>query len=180
MAHGRAVARELSLLLALLAVALGSLVAAPPSRAEAQGKARYYGRTHPLLPVRLDAHAAMSWDGALGLGGRVDIPVATAAGLRYSPRDELSLSLGGDVTFISFDGSLAVEVYPTLMFQWSLGVSDRFFFYPEVGLVSRIDRHGWDGVSPNLGFGARYYLGRSFGLFGRFGWPFAISAGTMF
>lgn len=176
---GRAVSSRLVRTGALLLThALWMLALAAP--VSAQAPARPYGRADPLLPVRFDAHAAMTWDGWLGLGGRLDIPIATAAGLRYSSRDEVAISLGTDLTFLAFDGESRVTAYPTLTFQWSMGVSDRFYFYPELGLVTRIDRDGWDGVSANLGFGARYYLQRSFGIFGRLGFPFALSGGAMF
>lgn len=160
--------------LALL-IAIGSA-----HRAHAQAASRNFGRTDPLLPVRLDGHAAMTWSGALGLGARVDIPIASAAGLRYSQRDEVSIGLGCDVTFLAFDGSTRVEGYPSLAFQWSIGVSERFYFSSELGLFTRIDGGRWNGLSPNLGFGSRYYLQRSFALFGRLGWPMALSLGTNF
>jgi hypothetical protein len=63
--------------------------------------------------------------------------------------------------------------------QWSLGVSEKFSFYPELGLAGKID-NGWRGVYPNVGFGGRYYLYRSVALLGRVGWPMAISLGATF
>src|SRR4249919_3028097 len=50
---------------------------------------RLYGRNDPLLPVRLDAHVALTWDGNLGVGGRVDFPLISGT-FRYSTRDELA------------------------------------------------------------------------------------------
>jgi hypothetical protein len=178
MREERAFARVLSRALVVLALSLVGF--GVTGHAQAQAAGRTFGRNDPLLPVRLDAHATLSWKGSLGLGGRVDIPIATAAGLRYSQRDEVAIGLGCDVTFLAFDGSTQVAGYPTLVFQWSIGVSDRFYFVSEFGLQTRVDSGSWNGFSPNLGFGARYYLQRSFGLFGRLGWPQALSLGTNF
>lgn len=161
---------------ALVVLALSLLA----GRVQAQSAGRTFGRNDPLLPVRLDAHATLTWKGAMGIGGRLDIPIATASGLRYSQRDEVAIGLGCDVTFVAFDGSTKVEGYPTFVFQWSIGVSERFYFLSELGLLTRIDGGSWNGLSPNLGFGARYYLQRSFGLFGRLGWPHALSLGANF
>lgn len=173
--------RKLRHALAVLALTLCVLLAAlAPATATAQSAERSFGRVDPLLPIRVDSHVVMDWEGALGIGGRADIPLISAPDLRYSDRDEIALSLGCDVTFIALDGESYVQVYPVVAFQWSLGVSERFFFYPELGLTARIDSAGWNGLSPNLGFGARYYLGRSFGIFGRVGWPMALSGGTVF
>lgn len=157
-----------------------ALLAASAAHADRTPGLRSFGRTDPFLPLRLDAHAALDWEGRLGVGGRADVPLLSGAGLRYSTRDELTLSLGCDVVFIAFNGSTDVKTYPNFAFQWSLGVTERWFFYPELGVSTRIDGDGWNGVSANLGFGARYYLQRSFALFGRFGWPIALSAGTTF
>ena len=163
----------------LLVVGVLACVALPRS-ALAQNAARSFGRTDPLMPIRIDGHIASAWDGHLGVGARIDIPIATSAALRYSNRDEVSVSLGADVTFIELSGSTELRAYPTVAFQWSLGVTDRVYFFPEFGLSARVDRDGYAGLAPNLGFGARFYLQRSFGLFARLGWPMALSSGANF
>jgi hypothetical protein len=140
---------------------------------------RPYGRKEPFLPIRLEGHVALTWEGNMGIGGRADFPLVTGT-FRYSQRDELAVSVGGDVTFIDLDGSQRTEVFPSVALQWSLGVSDRFYFYPELGLVAHVVRSEWDGLFPNIGFGARYYLRRSFGLSARLGWPLALTAGVTF
>lgn len=172
--------RKLTHTPALLALCVLVAALAPATATTAQSAERSFGRVDPLLPIRVDSHVVMDWEGALGTGGRADIPLISAPDLGYSDRDEIALSLGCDVTFIALDGDSGVRVYPVVAFQWSMSVSERFFFYPEVGLTARIDSAGWNGLSPNLGFGARYYLGRSFGIFGRLGWPMALSGGTVF
>ncbi|MEY4513048.1 MAG: hypothetical protein RLZZ450_5170 [Pseudomonadota bacterium] len=150
-----------------------------PAVAAAAPPVRLYGRNDPLLPIRLDAHASLTWDGNFGLGGRVDFPLISGT-FRYSTRDELALSAGGDVTFLSTNGSQHVEVFPTVALQWSLAVDDRFYFFPEFGFSAHVNGSSWDGFYPALGFGARYYLRRSLSLQGRLGWPIALSAGATF
>lgn len=133
----------------------------------------------PFLPVRIDAHAALTWDGELALGGRTDIPIVEK-GFLSSTRDELSISVGLDVAFVSFSGSNPLTFWPTGTIQWSLGVSDHFTFYPEFGLAGQIARDGWGGVFPNIGFGGRYSLYRSASITARLGWPMALSLGASF
>jgi len=138
-----------------------------------------YGRRDPFLPIRLDGHATLTWDGSFGFGARVDFPLISGT-FRYSNRDELAISVGGDVTFISFSGSHYVTVWPTAVLQWSLGINERMFFYPELGLAGEIGNGDWKGLHPNVGFGTRYYLHRSLSFQARFGWPVAFSAGVTF
>jgi len=164
----------------LAAPAQSSSAGAPAeARPSSPPPVRLYGRNDPLLPVRLDAHVALTWDGSVGVGGRVDFPLVSGT-FRYSTRDELALSVGGDVTFISFDGTQRVEVFPALTLQWSLGVNDRFYFFPEFGFSAHVSGGTWDGFYPSLGFGARYYLRRSLSVQAKLGWPMALSAGATF
>lgn len=135
-------------------------------------------RSSPL-PFRLDAHAALDWESGFGAGARADIPIF-AKDRMYNGRDELSISVGADVMFVSFTGSNELVVWPTATIQWSLSVSDRFVFYPELGMAAKVERNDWDGIYPNIGFGGRYYMVRSVALLGRLGWPIAISAGATF
>ncbi|MET0342514.1 MAG: hypothetical protein ABW252_16030 [Polyangiales bacterium] len=154
------------------------LALASPVRAEAVRPKLPYGRAAPLLPLRLDAHLGLTWRGGFGLGGSADIPLVTS--FRYAPRDELALRIGTFVAFAWFDGTRKVEGYPSLALQWSLSVTERFQFVPELGLAARIDGDGFDALIANVGFGARWYLRRSLGITTRLGWPVAISAGAVF
>jgi hypothetical protein len=141
---------------------------------------RAYGRMDPLLPhVRLDAHVALTWEGAFGVGVRADWLLIEGT-FKYSTRDELAISAGADVTFIRFDGAQVVEAFPTVVLQWSIGVDDRLYFFPEFGFLGHVDDGKWDNLFPNIGFGTRYYLARSVGIHARFGWPIAFSAGAVF
>jgi hypothetical protein len=155
-------------------LALGSAAQAeePPSQSEAQG-------AWAPRRVRYDGHAALSWDGDLGAGGRIDISIFDRTRL-YDSHDELSLSVGGDVTFLTLGGSNRVTVWPTATVQWSLGASERLAFSPELGLAGEIRESGWGGIYPNIGFGARYYVYRQVSLMGRLGWPIALSLGATF
>ena len=170
--------------LALLLSLIGSVLAARVEAQQSEDTRRTkppYGRTQALLPVRLDGHLALTWEGGFGLGARADIPIVKS--FRYAPRDELALSIGADVAFAWFDGARKVEGYPSLALQWSLSVSDRFAFVPELGLGARINNEGSRGIDeliPVLAFGARCYLRRSIGLSARLGWPVAISVGAVF
>jgi hypothetical protein len=157
----------------------------PPEKATAKQSAaapgtRQYGRPVALMKhVRLDGHVALTWEGSFGVGLRADWLLIEGT-FSYSQRDELAISAGADLTFISFDGSQVIEAFPTVVLQWSIGVNDRLFFYPEFGVLGHIDGGDWKGLYPNLGFGTRYYLARSVGLQARLGWPIALSLGAVF
>ncbi|MFT3921612.1 MAG: hypothetical protein QM778_03670 [Myxococcales bacterium] len=166
--------------LAAATLAASSLFSANAQADEAEGAEYEDLSEEPLLPVRLDGHASITWDGYFGLGARVDIPLIKD-GLSYNSKDELAISVGVDVAFVSFsEGDDPLQVWPTAAVQWSLGVTPKFAFYPELGLAAKIERDGWDGVYPNVGFGGRYSLWRSVALLGRVGWPMAISLGGTF
>jgi len=164
----------------LVGWAVAGLLIACSAPAAAQSRMHAYGRQEPFLPLRLDGHLSASWEGGIGIGARADIPLVESSTLRYGTRDELALSIGGDVTVRTTDGEDRIDVYPTLALQWSLGVTERFAFVPELGFVTYIENKRWEGLYPNVGFGARYYLRRSFGLTARFGWPLALTAGVVF
>jgi len=161
--------------LALAALLLGSGSAA---RADDTAAPSAEDRSSPL-PFRLDAHAALDWESGFGAGARADISIFDKNRM-YNGRDELAISVGADVMFVSFTGSNRLFVWPTATVQWSLSVSERFVFYPELGLAAKIHSGGWDGIFPNIGFGGRYYMVRSVALLGRLGWPMAVSAGVTF
>lgn len=160
------------LLLALLCVDTGV-------RAEGRFSSRPPGRREALLPLRLDGHVGVRWDGAPALGVRADLPLVVGT-FRYSPRDELAVSLGADLSVSQLGDENTLDFYPTAALQWSLGVNERLAFVPELGLIGHFDADGWRRPLANLGFGARYYLRRSFGLQARFGWPIAFTAGVVF
>jgi hypothetical protein len=148
--------------------------------AAAQGTAAQPVEKGALLPLRVEAHAAFTWDAGFGAGARAEISLLGKGRLYDNAHDELALSLGADVTFINFTGSDQVDIWPTALVQWSLGIGERGVFYPELGLAAHIRPDGWGGIYPNIGFGGRYYLHRSVALLGRLGWPMALSLGIAF
>ncbi len=133
----------------------------------------------PLLPVRLEGHGALTWEGTVGAGFRTEIPIVKQ-GVIYNAHDELAVSVGSDFIVLAFEGSRPLDIWPTATLQWTLGVNEHFVFYPELGLSALIDRDGWQGVFPNVGFGGRYYVWRSVSAMARFGWPMALSIGATF
>src|SRR5688572_17742050 len=51
---------------------------------------------HSILPFRIDAHAAMTWEADVGAGLRLDIPFMHRAQHQHA-RDELAISVGADL-----------------------------------------------------------------------------------
>lgn len=132
-----------------------------------------------LLPFRFDLHSALTWEADVGAGVRADISIFDREHLQ-SARDELAISLGADVSFVTFGGTSRITTWPTLAAQWSIAVSDRVSFYPELGIVARIERAAWKGLYPNVAFGGRVQVQRSLHFMGRLGWPIAVSIGLTF
>jgi hypothetical protein len=132
-----------------------------------------------VLPFRVDVHGALTWEGDVGAGLRADIPLFERARLNNG-RDEVAISVGADISFITFGGSNRLTAWPTVNAMWTLAVSERFSFYPELGIVARIERRDWKGLYPNVGFGGRFQLHNSLSLMGRLGWPMAVSIGLTF
>lgn len=172
--------RRLSRILRLLTLPLAAaLCAGGVARADDVSPAPPpYGRKAPLLPLRIDGHVALTWEGGFGVGGRAEFPVVKS--FRYASRDELAISVGADLAFLWVDGRRTVETYPSVQLQWALGVTERFALVPELGIGARIQERSWDGFIPSLAFGMRYYLSRSFGVSARLGWPVALSGGAIF
>jgi hypothetical protein len=129
-----------------------------------------------LLPFRVDGHGVLTWEADVGAGLRIDIPIFRRADGKLS-RDEVALSLGADVSFINVDGSERLTAWPTITGQWTLGVSERFSLYPELGLVARLRGPDFKGIYPNIGLGGRLQLYKMLGLVARLGWPMAVSIG---
>jgi hypothetical protein len=64
--------------------------------------------------------------------------------------------------------------------QWSLSVSERFVFYPELGIVAQVQYQDFKGLWPNVGFGGRINVYRSLDVLLRLGWPMAATVGLTF
>lgn len=132
-----------------------------------------------LLPFRVDGHAVLTWEGDFGLGLRGDIPIFDKSRL-YNARDELAISVGCDFSFVSFGGGNRLTTWPTATVQWTLAVTERFSFFPELGLVGRVQGSEWKGLYPNVGFGGRVLVYQTLSVVGRLGWPMAVSLGLSF
>jgi hypothetical protein len=162
-----------------------ALLAHLPARADAPGStfADYQrsGRVErtTLLPFRLDAHGVLTWEADVGAGLRIDVPILKRAGPESAP-DEVALSFGADMSFINVDGTERLSAWPTIMGQWTLGVSKRVSLYPELGLVARIQGQEFNGIYPNVGFGGRMRLYEMLGFGARLGWPMAVSISLTF
>ncbi len=133
-----------------------------------------------LIPyVRTDLHGVLTWEAEFGAGLRADILIFDETRV-YKGRDEIALSAGCDLSFVTFGGENRVTVWPTVALQWSLAVSERFVFYPELGIVAQIRPPDFKGLYPNVGFGGRIRVYRTLDVLLRLGWPMAVSAGLTF
>lgn len=132
-----------------------------------------------LLPFRTDLHGVLTWEAEFGAGLRADIPIFDETRL-YNGRDEIALSAGCDVSFVTFGGQNRVTFWPTVALQWSLSVSERFVLYPELGIVAQIQPQSFKGLWPNVGFGGRINVYRTLDVLLRLGWPMAVTVGLTF
>ncbi len=168
----RHIQSPLSAALALCAVIV-TLWSVYPSSARAQAG-------HIQGAVRVDAHLGIGWEGSVGPGLRLDIPLSRD-GLIPSVNDELALTLGADVLFFAFDRYDRHNPYDhpprhsyyydhyrhergdlTLLFpvalQWNFIVSRQWTLFPELGLA--IEHHQEHlHVLPDFGAGARLHFG---------------------
>jgi hypothetical protein len=168
---------------ALLALAFVSILwTTHTARADDASYTRtsYGENQRSLIPfVRTDLHGVLTWEAEFGAGLRGDILIFDETRM-YNGRDEIALSVGCDLSFVTFGGENRVTVWPTLALQWSLSVSERFVFYPELGLVAQIRPQDFEGLYPNVGFGGRVHAYRTLDVLLRLGWPMAVSAGITF
>lgn len=137
-------------------------------------------RGRALLPyVRTDLHGVLTWEAEFGAGLRADILLFGETRL-YSGRDEIAVSVGCDLSFVTFGGTNRVTVWPTVAMQWSLSVTERFVLYPELGIVAEVRPGDFKGLFPNVGFGGRIKAYETLDVLVRLGWPMAVSAGLTF
>lgn len=135
--------------------------------------------THPLLPFRVGLHSVLTWEAEIGAGLRADILLFNET-TAFHGRDEIALSLGCDISFVTFGGENRVNYWPTATMQWSLAVREHFVFYPELGIVAQAASHDFKGLYPNVGFGGRINVYQSLEIVVRVGWPMAVSIGVAF
>jgi hypothetical protein len=161
---------------------LATLIVTRPARADdaPYAQASRGENQRSLIPfVRTDLHGVLTWEAEFGAGLRGDILIFDETRM-YNGRDEIALSAGCDLSFVTFGGENRVTVWPTLTLQWSLSVSERFVFYPELGIVAQIRPQDFKGLYPNVGFGGRVHVYRTLDVLLRLGWPMAGSVGITF
>lgn len=134
---------------------------------------------HSLLPFRIDLHGVLTWEAEFGTGLRADIPIFSETSY-YNGRDEIALSVGGDLSFVTFGGKNRVTVWPTVTLQWSLSVSERFVLSPEVGIVAQVQPRDFKGLFPNVGISGRIHAYGPLEVLVRLGWPMAVTVGITF
>jgi hypothetical protein len=150
-----------------------------PSTSETM-PARHAEPTRPLLPFRVDLHGVLTWEAEIGAGLRADILLFNETS-GFNGRDEIALSLGCDLSFVTFAGAAdRLTIWPTVAVQWSLAVREHFVLYPELGIVAQIQPGQFKGLYPNVGFGGRINVYRSLDVLVRLGWPMAVSVGLTF
>jgi len=128
---------------------------------------------------RLENHGVISWDGGLGVGGSIDVPV-------YRPNNSFmiieDLAIRGNLDVIFSDVSKggvnsAFEYYPSLAIQWNLKYNERVTILPEFGLSGVIQPHKWQGFVPVFNLGTKIHiLGPLSGVI-RLGTPMATTIG---
>jgi hypothetical protein len=131
------------------------------------------------LPFRVDVHGVLTWEAEIGTGLRADILLFNETS-GFNGRDEIALSVGCDLSFITFGGTNRLTVWPTATVQWSLAVREHFVLYPELGIVAQLPPGQFKGLYPNVGVGGRINVYRSLDVLVRLGWPMAVSVGLTF
>jgi hypothetical protein len=138
--------------------------------------------------VRPELHVGLGWEGELGFGARVDIPIVPR-GFIDDLHDELALSPGGELYFEGGgDGDIAIA--GVFAAQWNLYLDPEWSVFPELGLAlifSDRDRGRNDDdedadlrLRPLLAAGGRYHWSRRNAIVMRLSWPFGLQVGITF
>ncbi len=154
---------------------------------------------------RLELHADLAWYGALGFGGRIDVPIS---GGFIAPggtvRDDISLSPGVDV-FLSpivarsyqCGANVCGERYSGVVLgvplglQWNLYFGRHWSIFPEVGLEMLFGDYFWyrhygyhEYPGPWFGaytaFGVRFHFSDTNSIMARVTWPQGLQIGLTF
>lgn len=147
--------------------------------------------------ARGDVHASLDWYTVFGVGGRVEFAIVPDGFIRGNVRDELALSLGGELFFApTYAGWNAYEGQPygvpIVAVQWNFYLGDHWSIFPELGVALHVgfDRNGWTDhygygygwiyPAPDVGFGARYHFGPRVALLMRASTPAGLQVGLNF
>lgn len=138
--------------------------------------------------ARPEVHVGLGWEGELGFGARVDIPIVPR-GLSDDVHDELALSPGGELYFDGGDGG-DVDIAGVFAVQWNLYLAPEWSVFPELGLAlifSDHDRGQNDNdddaglrLRPLIAAGGRWHWSRRNSLVMRVSWPFGLQVGITF
>lgn len=143
-----------------------------------------------ISDIRVDVHADVDWYGMFGVGVRGEFPILRDGLVNGSVRDELALSVGGDLLFVPFDrnyytgGAYAI---PIVAGQWNFYLGDHWSIFPELGVAVHLGfddvgygERAWLYATPDLGFGVRYHFDRRAALLLRVATPCGAQIGMTF
>ena len=140
------------------------------------------GERHRFSNIRFELHGDFNWYGAVGLGGRLEFPVAPY-GLLDGVDDELALSFGAEVFFFYNPGNPGFGVYPIAAVQWNFYLGQVSLF-PELGVAFLFgpNREAYWGtfIAPYFGVGLRIHFTDRNALLFRVSWPAGLQVGVTF
>jgi hypothetical protein len=174
-----------TLSLTLLPVVAFFALAAPLAHAANNGNV-----PHSIHGARLDLHADLDWNSMVGVGGRLEFPIAPRGLIKDYARDELALSLGADVLFQPIDDvhyTGGAYLVPVIAAQWNFYLGSRWSIFPEAGMAAHVDfdREGygdraWIYPQVNAGLGGRCHINKRAALLMRVGIPAGLQVGLTF
>jgi len=132
--------------------------------------------------IRFEAHFAFGWYGAVGGGGRLEVPIVRA-GLLENVDDEIALSVGAEL-FYFYGPYVGLGVTPLAALQWNFFVGNNVSLFPELGIAfvfgpSR-ERYWGTFVAPYVGFGVRFHFTDRNAVLLRASWPAGLQVGLTF
>ncbi len=177
--------------LVVSAIAL-SIFASSAAEAQRRGPPGANGR-NKIQSVRFDVHGSVGWWWALGVGFRVEFPIVPD-GFIDSLDDELALSFGGDIQFLSWDNRRNCNGYgcwgdwsfwPQAAAQWNFYLTPKWSVFAEAGVAVGVHECGSNDVcgsaSPLIGVGGRWHFAPPrVALFVRVNHPFGAQIGLNF
>ena len=133
--------------------------------------------------VVIDAHVALTWHSATGIGFRVDVPIVPD-GLVDGVDDDLRISPGLDLLWFFYPGHSGFGAYPILPLQWNFYLDPEWSVGGEVGMTFLFapdrDRYWRYFAGPYLGALARWHFAQRNALLLRLSWPGGLDIGITF